>query len=75
MASRIRFSTLVLSVLIAAPPFAHAEDVYKCTVNGATVYQGMPCANGRSVPWQPVFWYWARLAPPLATHVVSTPGT
>jgi hypothetical protein len=49
MASRIHFFTLVLAALLAAPPPALAGDVYKCTVNGATVYQGMPCANGRKI--------------------------
>lgn len=41
----IRAALLILSAL-AAPP-ADAQ-VYKCTVNGNTVYSGTPCASGAS---------------------------
>ncbi len=41
-------ATLLLT--LAATPAAHAETIYKCTVNGQTAYQSSPCAGqGKTV--------------------------
>lgn len=49
-----RASGLVLAGLFAAVA-AHAQEVHKCTVNGAVTYQAKPCASGDVVlPTAPV---------------------
>ncbi len=36
---------LLLVMMLAACSSAYAAEVYTCTVNGKTVYQGKPCAG------------------------------
>lgn len=41
----------LLIIAITAPAVVNA-DVYKCDVNGKTIYQQAPCANGKAVDIQ-----------------------
>jgi hypothetical protein len=37
---------LAASAMLLAAAAAHAQDVHKCTVNGAVTYQAQPCPSG-----------------------------
>lgn len=39
-------------LFLAASPIAHAGGVYKCNVAGRSVYQDMPCKNGKTTQLQ-----------------------
>lgn len=48
--TRIRFAVLTGAMLaVVATPSAWAQGVFKCAVNGKTVYQAEPCENGTAL--------------------------
>lgn len=42
---------LILALLVISP-VGFAKEVYTCTVNGKTVYQGKPCAGSKELTQQ-----------------------
>lgn len=50
--NRKHIPRMLFCVLTASIPTVTFADVYKCDINGKTVYQQSPCANGKTVDIQ-----------------------
>ena len=40
---------IILAMLLALPSASFASEVFTCTVNGKTVFQGKPCAGSKAL--------------------------